>query len=99
MKTLKAALVLPTLTLSLMACGFSASVCFESTVSFIFIFCLLTGLKSSVDILHDIFKGWGMHVNVDDSPSSWGGVTCAANGVDILVLNMQCEDLSGKNLK
>jgi len=55
-------------------------------------------LKSSVDILHDIFKGWGIHVNADDSPSSWEGVTCAANGVDILAVNLRLKDLSGNNL-
>ena len=58
-----------------------------------------TGLKTSVDILRDIFNGWGIHVNADDSPSSWTGVTCAANGVDILGVNVNWKNLSGKNLK
>ena len=38
------------------------------------------------DILHGILKEWGISTNADDSPSTWPGVTCAENGVDILEL-------------
>ena len=41
------------------------------------------------DILHGILKEWGISANADDSPSTWHGVTCAENGVDILQLDFQ----------
>ena len=46
-------------------------------------------MKLLADILHGILKEWGISANSDDSPSTWQGVTCAANGVDILQLNLQ----------
>ena len=45
-------------------------------------------MKSLADILHGILKEWGISANADDSPSTWQGVTCAANGVDILQLGL-----------
>ena len=33
-------------------------------------------------------KEWGISANADDSPSTWQGVTCAANGVDVLQLKL-----------
>ena len=50
------------------------------------------------DILHGILKEWGISTNADDSPSTWQGVTCAENGVDILQLNVGGKRLRGNKL-
>ena len=49
-------------------------------------------MKLLADILHGILKEWGISANADDSPSTWNGVTCAENGVDILQLDLQFDD-------
>ena len=55
-------------------------------------------MKLLADILHGILKEWGISANADDSPSTWHGVTCAENGVDILQLNINCRRLRGNKL-
>ena len=64
--------------------------------------CLLfhcrAGVKLLADTLHGILKEWGISANADDSPSTWQGVTCAENGVDILQLKLQLKGLRGNTL-
>ena len=62
------------------------------------LFYCLAGVKTLADILHGILKEWGISANADDSPSTWQGVTCAENGVDILQLDLQSEDCRGNKL-
>ena len=52
-------------------------------------------MKLLADILHGILKEWGISANADDSPSTWQGVTCAANGVDVLQLVISYQGLRG----
>jgi hypothetical protein len=59
---------------------------------------ILPGVKTLADILHGILKEWGISANADASPSTWEGVTCAANGVDILKLDLERWDLRGNKL-
>ena len=64
--------------------------------------CLLfhcrAGVKLLADILHGILKEWGISANADDSPSTWPGVTCAQNDVDILELDFEENGLEGNKL-
>ena len=64
--------------------------------------CLLfhcrAGVKLLADILHGILKEWGISANADDSPSTWQGVTCAANGVDVLQLGYSYQGFQGNKL-
>ena len=62
------------------------------------LFYCLAGVKTLADILHGILKEWGISASADDSPSTWEGVTCAENGVDILKLHLMCCDLRGNKL-
>ena len=55
-------------------------------------------MKLLADILHGILKEWGISANADDSPSTWQGVTCAENDVDILELKISCKHLRGNKL-
>ena len=55
-------------------------------------------MKLLADILHGILKEWGISANADDSPSTWHGVTCAENGVDILQLKFCAKGLRGNKL-
>ena len=55
-------------------------------------------MKLLADILHGILKEWGISANADDSPSTWQGVTCAENGVDILQLGLRNQGLRGNKL-
>ena len=55
-------------------------------------------MKLLADILHGILKEWGISANADDSPSTWQGVTCAENGVDILQLNLHNNGIRGNKL-
>ena len=55
-------------------------------------------MKLLADILHGILKEWGISANADDSPSTWPGVTCAENGVDILELFFEENGLEGNKL-
>ena len=55
-------------------------------------------MKLLADILHGILKEWGISANADDSPSTWQGVTCAENDVDILELNFMRNSLGGNKL-
>ena len=59
------------------------------------LFYCLAGVKTLADILHGILKEWGISANADDSPSTWHGVTCAENGVDILQLKFRVKGLRG----
>ena len=61
----------------------------------VFLFHCLAGVKPLADILHGILKEWGISANADDSPSTWQGVTCAENGVDILQLRLSCKRFGG----
>ena len=61
-------------------------------------FIVFAGVKLLADILHGILKEWGIMENADDSPSTWYGVTCAENGVDILQLKLKQCGLRGNKL-
>ena len=64
--------------------------------------CLLfhcrAGVKLLADTLHDVLTELGICANADDSPSTWPGVTCAENGVDILELVFEECYLEGNKL-
>ena len=62
------------------------------------LFHCLAGVKLLADILHGILKEWGISANADDSPSTWQGVTCAANDVDALQLKLPDQCLRGNKL-
>ena len=62
------------------------------------LFYCLAGVKTLADILHGILKEWGISASADASPSTWEVVTCAANGVDILKLDLESWDLRGNKL-
>ena len=62
------------------------------------LFYCLAGVKTLADILHGILKEWGISASADASPSTWEGVTCAANGVDVLKLYLGDRDLRGNKL-
>ena len=63
-----------------------------------FLFNCVAGLKPLADILHGILNEWGISANADDSPSTWDGVTCAENDVDILELDLNYKQLRGNKL-
>ena len=62
------------------------------------LFYCLAGVKTLADILHGILKEWGISASADASPSTWEGVTCAENGVNILKLHLDYRDLRGNTL-
>ena len=66
-------------------------------MTFVLLLHFATGLKSLAETLRDILKEWGIDVNMDNSPNTWTGVTCADKSDDIVKLNLDQCNLRGNN--